>query len=234
MEERTQAQQTPLSNRLADRLAEEATSVGAPLSAATVERLIVYLDALCHWNRKINLIGALPAAEIVTRHFVDSLSPLALALPSGQWADAGSGAGFPGLVLKIARPEIVMTLIESSQKKAAFLHHVIGLLQLSGVSVCCDRLERCQAPQPGFDLIVSRAVAPAEVIVSGTRLLRPDGRFLFFQSQMGAATLAQETFPGAAWEKTYPVPGLNGGASRALVVMKRTAPGGVDDSSFPA
>jgi len=229
MKERSQAQRVALS----DRLAGEAEVVGAPLSAETVERLIVYLDALCHWNRKINLVGALPAEEIVTRHFVDSLSPLALGLPAGQWADVGSGAGFPGLVLKIARPEITMTLIESSQKKAAFLHQMIGQLGLSGVSVCCDRLERCRAPRSGFDLIVSRAVAPAEVIASGARLLRPNGRFLFFQSQRGAVTLEHETFPGAAWEKTCLTPGLNGGASRALVMMRRTlsATGGVDDSS---
>lgn len=234
MTERLDAQQVALSGRLA----EAAEAVGAPLSSGTVERLIRYLNLLCHWNRKINLVGTLPAEEIVTRHIVDSLTPLALQLPVGQWADAGSGAGFPGLVLKIARPEIAMTLIESSRKKAAFLHSVVGHLQLSGVSVCCDRLEQCQAPRSGFDLIVSRAVAPATVIASGVRLMHPNGRFIFFQSQQGAVTLEHQSFPGAAWEKTYSTPGVNGGPSRALVVMKRTSsrPGGVDDpnaSAFP-
>jgi len=207
---------------LSDRLTEEAKAVGVPLSTETVAQLICYLDALCHWNRKINLVGALPAAEIVTRHFVDSLSPLALDLPAGRWADAGSGAGFPGLVLKIARPEIAMTLIESSQKKAAFLHHMIGRLQLSGVSVCCDRLERCRPPHPGFNLIVSRAVAPTRVIASGARLLRPNGRFLFFQSQRGAMTLARLSFPDITCEATYPTPALiKGSAPRTLVLMRR-------------
>ena len=232
MVERSHTQQIALS----DRLAEEAVAIGVPLSTETVERLIRYLNALCHWNRKINLVGALPAAEIITRHFVDSLSPLALDLRASRWADVGSGAGFPGLVLKIARPEIAMTLIESSQKKAAFLHHMIGHLALSDVSVCCDRLERCRPPRPGFDLIVSRAVAPATVIASGARLLRPNGRFLLFQSQRGAMTLAHETFHGTAWEATYRTPELNGGASRALVVMRRisSGPGRADDSSlFP-
>src|SRR5581483_1522907 len=98
---------------------------------------------LIRWNRRVNLTAIREEREIVVKHFLDSLFPLTLLNPSegARWIDIGSGAGFPGLVLKIARPHLEMTLVESAQRKATFLHHIIGTLGLTGVSVIHDRLE---------------------------------------------------------------------------------------------
>lgn len=100
-----------------------------------------------------------------------------------RWIDVGTGAGFPGLVLKIARPDLEMTLLEATGKKAAFLYHFIGLLRLEGVSVLQDRLEHLRGPmwEERYDLLLTRAVSPAVILQNGVGLVRSEGRILFFQ-----------------------------------------------------
>jgi 16S rRNA (guanine527-N7)-methyltransferase len=139
------------------------SSLGIVLDAEAVERLFVYFTELVRWNRKINLIAKGTAEEeILGNHFLDSLTLLPL-LGTSEYThllDVGSGAGFPGLVCKAARPEMAVTLLEPRLKRVSFLRHVIRTLNLSEASVLVARVEdEILLPStPVFTHITSRAV----------------------------------------------------------------------------
>jgi len=166
--------------------------LGVPLSPHTVARLVLYLQELTRWNAKVNLTGLTTERDIISKHFLDSLSAVRLITsapglirpgPGRQVLDVGTGAGFPGLVLKLQDPDLVVTLLEPSQKKAAFLHHMIGLLGISGVSVLIARIEDLKPGQAGpFDLVTSRAVRPELILAEAPRLLAPGGQVLLFRT----------------------------------------------------
>lgn len=166
--------------------------LGVPLSPHTVASLVCYLQELMRWNAKVNLTGLTTERDIISKHFLDSLSAFKLIQPAPgllrpestlRVLDVGTGAGFPGLVLKIQAPDLAVTLLEPSQKKAAFLHHMIGLLGISGVSVLSARMEALGPGQAGpFDLVTSRAVRPELILAEAPRLLVPGGRVLLFRA----------------------------------------------------
>lgn len=181
---------------------------------------------MIRWNEKVNLTGLREAREITIKHFLDSLTPLAFLRPAGgeRWIDVGTGAGFPGLVLKIACPDLEMILIEATGKKVTFLHHLIGLLRLKGVAVVHDRLERLRGPewQERGDLVVTRALAPAFVMEEGRALVQKGGRMLFFQGPPDASRWEQalKGYPELVLEKICPVALPFTEESRSLVFLK--------------
>ncbi len=144
------------------KLAEGIAALGISLSAGAEERLEAYLALLTKWNKVYNLTSIHTPAEMVTHHLLDSLAVLSIieksALAGRQYslADIGSGAGLPGLVLAIARPEWTVTSVEAVEKKAAFQRQVKIELGLSNVSIHCGRVEDLQAT---FDAAISRAFA---------------------------------------------------------------------------
>lgn len=113
-----------------------------PCSEAQVNQFLTYLAELKKWNKAYNLTGLKTDRDIVVKHFLDSLLFLKV-LPAGTGtvADVGSGAGFPGIPLKIMLPAVKMFLLEPVQKKAIFLRHVCGILGLRGVEVMDRRIE---------------------------------------------------------------------------------------------
>src|SRR5690242_7173162 len=125
-----------------DILAITAAAWGLPLAQAQIEQFASYLDELRAWNERMNLTAITDPNEIATRHFLDSLR---CALSWGEaptnLIDVGAGAGFPGLPLKILRPALQLTLVESIAKKAAFLRHVTNILNLVDVAVLVERAE---------------------------------------------------------------------------------------------
>lgn len=144
--------------------------LGLSISPAAVDSLLLYCGELQKWNRKINLIAReTTAAEIVEKHFLDSLALLPLldchSGPGASLLDVGSGAGFPGLVLAAARPELRVTLLEPRQKRTAFLRHIARTLGLSNVQVREERLEPGQQLPEQFTFITSRAVAAPEIFL---------------------------------------------------------------------
>jgi 16S rRNA (guanine527-N7)-methyltransferase len=173
-------------------LMEGGLRLGVPLSPHTVARLVLYLQELTRWNAKVNLTGHATQADIINKDFLDSLAAFTLIKPDPglirpgpglRVLDVGTGAGFPGLVLKLQDPDLAVTLLEPSQKKAAFLHHIIGLLGVSGAMVLIARIEDLKPGQVGpFDLITSRAVRPERVLAEAPRLLAPGGRVLLFRA----------------------------------------------------
>ena len=139
-------------------------ALGIVLDAQAVERLFVYFTELMHWSKKINLIAKGTAeGDILENHFLDSLTllPLLAGTKNPHLLDVGTGAGFPGLVCKAARPELTVTLLEPRLKRVSFLRHVIRTLNLDGASVLVGRVEdETLLPSTTvFSHITSRAVA---------------------------------------------------------------------------
>jgi 16S rRNA (guanine527-N7)-methyltransferase len=131
------------------------------LTAGQVEAFGRYRDELLDWNRRVNLTAIREPSAVERLHFVDSLACLLEPVPEGaSLLDVGAGAGFPGLPLKIARPDLRLTLLEATGKKARFLEHVVSALALAGVSVVNERAETYAASgREAFDFVVARALA---------------------------------------------------------------------------
>ncbi len=110
-------------------------TLGLDLSPPQLDQFLTYLDLLLKWNRRINLTALRSPDDIITRHFLDSLLLLPHLPETGRLLDIGSGAGFPGLPLKIARPGLSVDLVEATTKKASFLKEAVRRLGLSGVNV---------------------------------------------------------------------------------------------------
>ncbi|MEM8550889.1 MAG: 16S rRNA (guanine(527)-N(7))-methyltransferase RsmG [Pseudomonadota bacterium] len=133
-------------------------SIRAMVNGDTFQSLETFVAALTTWGASLNLVSAADRGRVWSRHVADSLQLVALAEGAGpRWIDLGSGAGFPGLVVAMARPETVMTLVESNAKKAAFL---IQAASASGVRVKVEpRRAEAFADEP-FDVVSARALAP--------------------------------------------------------------------------
>ncbi len=118
---------------------------------------MTYLSELKKWNRAYNLTSLKTDGDIIVKHFLDSLLYLK-AIPRGKLAvmDVGSGAGFPGIPMKIMRPDIAMYLVEPSRKKAGFLRHIISALGLQGIDVLEKRIEEIKSLT--VDAAVTRAL----------------------------------------------------------------------------
>ena len=134
-----------------------------------VRDLAVYRDMLDDWNQRMDLTNV-PREEMCARHFLDSLLPLkadGMFPPNARIIDVGTGAGFPGLALAIARPDMTVTLLEAQGKRCAFLNAVRQRLGLSRVTVIQDRAEvlgRNPAHREQYDRAAARAVAPLNVL----------------------------------------------------------------------
>ena len=164
-----------------DILIDGLSTFGIKLSSGQISALASYYRELDRWNQKINLTAVRDTKEIAIKHFLDSLL-FGQALEQRRdvsLLDVGSGAGFPGMPLKILVPELRVTLLEPNEKKTSFLRHVIGTLDLKDVSVVSKNLrDFCREPdqQGRFSYITTRAVAAEEVLPYSLALLDQHGR----------------------------------------------------------
>jgi len=117
-----------------------------------------YLDLLVKWNRKINLTSEKIPSEILHRHIFDSLQYARVISPGDQIMDIGSGAGFPGIPLKVVYPHLILTLVESQRKRCSFLGAVVSNLGLQDTRVINERAEKVN-PVPMVDVVILRAVS---------------------------------------------------------------------------
>jgi 16S rRNA (guanine527-N7)-methyltransferase len=173
---------------------EAASRFGVTLSDETLARFDRYAELLGTWSRSINLTAVSSGPGILSKHFLDSLSPLPFISSAGRLIDVGSGAGFPGIPIAVVRPDIAVTLVEAKGKKAAFLRAVLQALSLR-CEVMDERLEailgRDFAP---FDYAVSRATfEPAEWLAYGQKLVRPGGAVLVMTGRLGPPGGAEES-----------------------------------------
>jgi 16S rRNA (guanine527-N7)-methyltransferase len=170
--------------RLAKLLAAGAEEIGCTLTDIQINLFLVYLAELKEWNQRINLTAITEDDEIIEKHFIDSLAALKAIdqFESQTLLDIGSGAGFPGLPIKIACPGLRVTLLEASQKKAAFLYHLLGRLHIVDTPVLNKRLEKLADEAPRYDLIVARALAKKAVVLEkALPLLSGAGKLILYQ-----------------------------------------------------
>jgi 16S rRNA (guanine527-N7)-methyltransferase len=138
---------------------EAARELSVPLSEEKIPLFEKYYKELLFWNKKVNLTRITAEQEVVVNHFLDSLVPERFISPGATVADIGAGAGFPGIPLKIVRPDLFVTLIEASFKKATFLRHVVRLLGLQDVAVRNGRVGEGGNWAPEFTCCIGRAVS---------------------------------------------------------------------------
>ena len=160
-----------------------AAELGIPLSGEQAGQLLRLLDELDDWNQRMNLTAIRERGQQITKHLLDSLS-IHSHLRGTRIADIGTGAGFPGLPLAVALPQLDLTLVDSTAKKLKFVEHVAQTLGLRNVQTVHTRAEDYR-PQERFDCVVSRAAGPIETFVKwsghlsvgGGRLLAMKGRY---------------------------------------------------------
>ena len=181
---------------------------GLDLTAIQAGQVLAYLHLLLRWNEKINLTAIRDPGECVTRHFGESLFLARHMELHGNLLDIGSGAGFPGLALKIPFPELSVTLLEPVAKKRAFLKEAARACRFAQVEVRGERLEDWvrATPAPAFDFATMRAVGNLDALVPpAARCLKPGGNLLLWLSQDQAAGLA--TIESAlTWGQPLPIP----------------------------
>lgn len=214
-------------------LADCCAKMGVPLGEGQIGQFMAYLALLLEWNEKMNLTAITEEREVVLKHFADSLS-LCPAIGAGALSviDVGTGAGFPGLPLKIARPEIRLTLLDSLQKRIGFLEEVVKRLGLEGVACVHSRAEdggQNPAYREQFDLCVSRAVAALPVLLEYCLpFVRVGGVFVALKGPDAEAEAAQshaalEKLGGRIKEiRDILIPGTD--LAHKLVLIEKTAP----------
>jgi 16S rRNA (guanine527-N7)-methyltransferase len=204
------------------------------LSAGQLQQISTYLDLLLRWNERMNLTAVRDEEHIVTRHFGESLFAAAHLFPPGALPDpqeqtsnpaphassgaphvidVGSGAGFPGLPIKIWAPHIHLTLIESNQKKVAFLREVARALTLTDIDLFAGRAE--DFPSTG-DVVTLRAVERFDSIVPvALRLLSRTGRLALL---IGSSQIPDAQSHPLQWQAPVPLPASN---ARCLLIGDR-------------
>jgi 16S rRNA (guanine527-N7)-methyltransferase len=216
------------------------------LTPAQLQHISTYIDILLRWNARINLTAIRDPEDIVPRHFGESifaarhlfpppfsvssvpsvpsvvkpLSPVSSessVVNPAAVADIGSGAGFPGIPLKLWAPQISLTLIESNHKKATFLREVTRALTLTDVNIQTARAETFTASQ--FDVVTLRAVEDfATVLPVAARLVAPHGRLALLIGSAQSPS-AHSILPAWSWQEPIPIPTSR---SRVLLIAHRT------------
>jgi 16S rRNA (guanine527-N7)-methyltransferase len=199
------------------------TLFNAHLSGRQVTALLTYEKELLEWNQKFNLTAIRDAESIRTKHFLDSFSCVLAwkASPPNQLIDVGTGAGFPGIPLKILYPNLKLTLVESVGKKAMFCQHIVRVLRLEHVEVIQARAEdlgQDPAHREKYDWAIARAVANLNVL----------SEYLIPLVKLGGAILAQKGESGPAEaQSAEEVMKLLGGKLKQLIPVN--LPGVADD-----
>lgn len=206
-----------LTQDLAQNLASGINKLGLEINHETQQKLLDYLALLQKWNKVYNLTAIRNAEQMVSHHLLDSLSVLPY-LWAGRWLDVGCGAGLPGLILAIARPDWSFTLLDSNSKKTSFVQQAVIELGLKNITVVCARVEEMQANEK-FDGIISRAFAETSDFVKLTRHLVADkGRWA---AMKGTPEQELKRLPGdVEVERIIPLEVAGLDAARCLVLLK--------------
>jgi 16S rRNA (guanine527-N7)-methyltransferase len=179
---------------------------GASLTIPQIEQVQKYISLLVLWNQKISLTSIEDPQEIVCRHFGESFfASKFIENPACRLADVGSGAGFPGLALKIVLPNLQVSLIEQDTRKATFLNEVIRLLDLAGVRVHRSPYESLPPEFGNLDFITARAVGNhKELLKWAAARLGPDGQIMLWLGADDAIRVSQ--LPGWQWHLPHALP----------------------------
>lgn len=185
---------------------------------------MTYLDELLVWNRTTNLTSISNEQEVIVKHFIDSIAGLAAEpfIRQARVLDVGSGAGFPGIPLKILRPDCPMTLLEPSGKKASFLHFIVGALKLPDTRIVTATIERFATEDKdlNFNYVVTRALKYGVILTHARRLLADAGKvILYLASPIEQPELAGHWAIDREFEFVLPLLG----GKRVLTVLRPAA-----------
>lgn len=161
-------------------LIEGANEVGIPLTKAQIRDFDLYMTELIKWNQKLNLTSLEDEIDIIVKHFIDSLTPLAYIGLGSFVMDIGSGAGFPGVPMKITRPDLRLMLLESKGRKVSFLNNIIRELKLKNIRAISQRADSemfQNVLSEHLDVTVARAFGDVESILDiSAPYLKPGGK----------------------------------------------------------
>ncbi len=190
----------------AEMIARSLAPFGLQPSAALVESIREYIDLLLCWNRKISLTSVVDRTEILRRHFGESMfGAIAVPMTQGRLVDVGSGAGFPGLAVKMISPDLEVTLVEANLKKAAFLGEVVRALRLTDVKILTKRAADLRADESGADFVTCRAVRPdKKLLVWMHNALRAGGKCILWLGDADAIAIRERR--GWNWKQPIEVP----------------------------
>lgn len=164
------------------------TSSSEDVSRETLDKLTRFSDLVSKWSPRINLVSRSDLPFLWERHIKDSLQLLRLAGKASRWVDIGSGGGFPGIVVAIARPDMEMHLIESDTRKATFLRTCARELDLA-IAIHAKRTEQVEPLKA--DIVSARALAPLDrLLAMVVRHIAPDGTALLPKGEKAAEELA--------------------------------------------
>jgi 16S rRNA (guanine527-N7)-methyltransferase len=177
------------------------------LSASQSDQVRIFIDVLLKWNHTLSLTTITDPHQILSRHFAESMFVAKYAdFSHGRLADVGSGAGFPGLALKILFPDLEITLIEANSRKCAFLKEVIRALGLEHCSVHNGRLESLSTQSSTFDFVTARALGQFDSLLEWAQTtLAPDGSVLLWVGSADAGHLRAR--PDWKWQVPVGIPG---------------------------
>jgi len=204
-----------------ERLVQDTATLGVTLTSADAARLLTLTAELGRWNRSYNLTAITSPDAMVTHHLLDSLA-VHPDLAGTRIADAGTGAGFPGLPLAVCNPQRHFTLIDSTAKKVRFVAHAARLLELTNVSAVHGRVESLEHTVP-FDSVLARAFAPIpELLEKVAPLCGPETRVLAMKGKWPKEELAALAAPWrVVSSRELAIPGLD--AARCVIVLARSA-----------
>jgi 16S rRNA (guanine527-N7)-methyltransferase len=224
---------TPCGPTTEDRLQQLFTAAGRPLDELRLQQFLTYLRELQHWNRTMSLTSISDDVGIIRKHFLGSLDFLQTFVPHPGLPvlDVGTGAGFPGLPLKLWQPELAVDLVESSQRKSVFLRHLCRVLGLGDVRCFITRVEMLaqeEAMHEHYAIIVSRGVGGLRRwLPAALTLLQRGGRLML---EKGPTALAEVRSLGAVLAAhdgvlldLMPMPGES--AARTMVVIGKPSGG---------
>jgi 16S rRNA (guanine527-N7)-methyltransferase len=201
-----------------------AHQINVDLTDSQIDQLLIYLSEIIRWNSTINITSIADPRSIIIKHFVDSLTALcATDFPQRTLiCDIGSGAGLPGIPLKIARPDLHVVLIESNKKKCSFLHSTIGLLKLENVMVFAGPIGQfaSKSDTPLIDIAVVRALRFDEIKKDISKFLCHAGKVVLYRAESLGST---ESVDGFVIESEHPFSLPENSGERVISVLKPVA-----------
>jgi 16S rRNA (guanine527-N7)-methyltransferase len=189
-------------------IVEGAQALGITVHAGQADQFAAHARILQEWNRKMNLTAIASPMDMAVKHFLDSIVSSRYIKPGSHLLDVGSGAGFPGIPLKVIMPSLNVTLVDATRKKISFLQHVIRQLQLEGIAAIHSRIENLEQKRVGrFDVIVCRAFSSLDDFVEKSLpLLTPEGLLMAYKGR-GLGNDLEQASPRRGGAALYPVTG---------------------------
>lgn len=209
-----------MSDSLLAQLQQGVEAMGLLASDLPLQAYVSYIELLVQWNKAYNLTAIRDPEKMLAYHILDSLSILSF-IPKGSCLDIGTGAGLPGIILALARPDTHWVLLDGNNKKTRFVQQAVLTLNLKNVEVVCCRIEKYE-PENKFSIIVSRALSSlADFFSYSHHLLDQDGRLLAMKGPDPTTEISDLIAKNISTKVTHlTVPGVTGGRSLVEIVTK--------------